>query len=139
MSYVSAYVIALLVFGAIDAIWLTTMGNILYRPVLKDILLDDLRLAPALAFYFLFPIGLLIFCVFPGLRAPSVGPVLLSGLLFGAFAYATYDLTNYATLRNWNLTITLADITYGAVASAAAATAAWYGLRLLPPSLGGVS
>lgn len=139
MSYVSAYIAALIVFGVIDAIWLTTMGNLLYRPVLKDILLDDLRLGPALAFYFMFPVGLLIFCVFPGLRQPSVGPIILSGLLFGAFAYATYDLTNYATLRNWNLTITLADIAYGAVASAAAATAAWYALKVLPSSLGGVS
>lgn len=126
MAYVVAYIASLLVFGAIDALWISTMASRLYRPVLGDLLLSDLRIAPALAFYFMFPVGLLIFAVAPSLRNDSWSTAAISGLLFGAFAYGTYDLTNYATLRNWSLQITVIDILYGAViAGLASAAAHW--------------
>ena len=102
MSYLIAYVAVLLVFGTIDAVWLTTMGPVIYRPALGDILVPDLRVVPAIAFYLLFPIGIVVFAVLPGLRAQSPLTATTLALLFGALAYATYDLTNYATLRNWN-------------------------------------
>jgi uncharacterized membrane protein len=114
----------LVVFGIIDAGWLSTMGNLLYRPTLGEILLPNLRVAPAIAFYAMYPIGVVAFAVLPSLRSGSLAAAFCSALLFGAIAYATYDLTNYATLRNWTLQITLADICYGAVASGIAATVA---------------
>jgi uncharacterized membrane protein len=131
MSYLIAYVAVLLVFGAIDAAWLTTMGPVVYRPALGDILLSSLRAAPAIAFYLTYPIGVVVFAVLPALRAqtPMTGAAL--ALLFGALAYATYDLTNYATLRNWNLQITVLDIGYGALASSIAATAAYFAVRAI--------
>ena len=98
MTYVIAYVAVLIVFGTIDAVWLTTMGAILYRPALGDILAQSLRVAPAIAFYLTFPIGIVVFAVLPGLRAQSPLTAAALALLFGALAYATYDLTNYATL-----------------------------------------
>jgi uncharacterized membrane protein len=131
MSYVIAYVAVLIVFGAIDAVWLTTMGALLYRPALGDILLQSLRVAPAIAFYLMFPIGIVVFAVLPGLRAQSPVTTATLALLFGALAYATYDLTNYATLRNWTLQITVLDIGYGALASSIAATAAYFAVRLI--------
>jgi len=76
------------------------------------------------------------FAAMPALRAGAVGTALLWGLLFGAIAYATYDLTNYATLRNWTLQLTLVDIVYGALASAIAAAAATLAGRLLPTAAG---
>ena len=124
MNYVVPYVVALVVFGVIDAGWLNTIGKILYRPALADILLDDLRLAPAIAFYLAYPVGIVVFAVMPGLRADSVLAASCHALLFGALAYGTYDLTNYATLRHWTLRIAVIDICYGALASAIAATAA---------------
>jgi uncharacterized membrane protein len=127
--YFAAYISVLVVFGIIDAGWLSTMGNILYRPTLGDILLQNLRVAPALAFYALYPIGVVVFAVLPALRAGSLATAFLSALLFGAIAYATYDLTNYATLRNWTLQISLIDICYGAVASGIAATVATLAAR----------
>jgi uncharacterized membrane protein len=130
MTYVVAYVAVLIVFGTIDAVWLTTMGAILYRPALGDILAQSLRVAPAIAFYLLFPIGIVVFAVLPGLRAQSAMPAATLALLFGALAYATYDLTNYATLRNWTLQITVVDIGYGALASGVAATAAYFAVRM---------
>ncbi len=124
MTYLVAYVAVLVVFGIIDAAWLNSMGNILYRPTLGDILLTDLRIAPAIVFYLAYPIGVVVFAVMPGLRSNSILVAFLSALLFGAIAYGTYDLTNYATLRNWTLQITVIDICYGALASGIAAIAA---------------
>jgi uncharacterized membrane protein len=131
MTYVIAYVAVLIVFGTIDAVWLTTMGAILYRPALGDILAQSLRVVPAIAFYLSFPIGIVIFAVLPGLRAQSPVTAATLALLFGALAYATYDLTNYATLRNWTLQITVVDIAYGALASSIAATVAFFAVRLI--------
>jgi uncharacterized membrane protein len=125
MTYLVAYVTILAVFGIIDAGWLSTMGAILYRPTLGDILLTNLRITPAIAFYLLYPIGVVVFAVLPALRSETLSIAFLLALLFGAIAYGTYDLTNYATLRNWTLTITLVDICYGAVTSGLAATAAY--------------
>ena len=129
MTYVIAYVAILIVFGAIDAAWLTTMGPLLYRPALGDILAQSLRVAPAIAFYLAYPIGVLVFAVLPALRAQSPLTAFGLALLFGALAYATYDLTNYATLRNWTLQITVLDIVYGGLASGVAATAAYFAVR----------
>ena len=131
MTYVVAYVAVLIVFGMIDAVWLTTMGPLLYRPALGDILAQNLRVVPAIAFYLMYPIGIMVFAVLPGLRAQSPLAAAALALLFGALAYATYDLTNYATLRNWTLQITVVDIGYGALASSIAATAGYFAVRML--------
>lgn len=129
MVYIVAYVAALIVFGILDAIWLTTMTSRLYRPVLGEILLQDLRIAPALVFYFLYPVGLVVFAAMPALKGGSAGTALAYGALFGLLAYATYDLTNYATLRVWTLQITLIDLAYGAVVAGLTSVAAYYAAR----------
>lgn len=121
MTYATGYITALIVFGAIDALWLSMMGPALYRPTLGDILLTDLRITPAIVFYAIYPVGLLVFAVLPGLRSGSAVAAIGLAALFGAIAYATYDLTNFATLRNWTLQLTVLDIAYGAAASALAA------------------
>ena len=121
MAYVTGYITALLAFGAIDIAWLLLVGPALYRPTLQDILLTDLRVAPAVTFYLIYPVGLLVFAVMPGLKSGSAATAVGSAALFGAIAYATYDLTNFATLRNWTLQLTVLDIAYGAAASAFAA------------------
>jgi uncharacterized membrane protein len=131
MTYVVAYLAVLIVFGTIDAVWLTTMGPLLYRPALGDILTPALRVAPAIAFYLMYPIGIVVFAVLPGLRAQSPLAAAALASLFGALAYATYDLTNYATLRNWTLPITVVDIGYGALASGIAATVGYFAVRLI--------
>lgn len=131
MAHAAAYATMLIVFGAFDAVWLTAMGKYLYRPTLGDILLDDIRYGPALAFYLLFPLGVLVFGTLPAVRTGTLTTALTHGALFGALAYATYDLTNYATLRNWTLQITVVDITYGAVVCAVMATAGFLMFRAI--------
>lgn len=130
MSYAIAYGAALLVFGVVDALWLGLMGPVLYMPVLKEVLAPSIRIAPAIAFYLMYPIGIVAFGVVPALRADSGVVGMASALLFGALAYGTYDLTNYATLKVWSLPITLMDIAYGAAASAIATAAAFYAIKL---------
>ena len=129
MSYLVAYIGILAVFGAIDASWLSFMGPRLYRPALAEILVPNLRIAPAIAFYLFYPIGIVVFAVMPALRAGSISTAFALALLFGALAYATYDLTNYATLRHWTLQITILDLCYGAIASGIAATSAYLLVR----------
>ena len=87
MSYLVAYFTVLVVFGVVDAGWLTTMGPLLYRPTLGDILLPGLRLAPAIVFYLAYPIGIVVFAVLPGLRMASLPNAVALALLFGALAY----------------------------------------------------
>lgn len=129
MIYAVAYLSILLPFGLLDAVWLSLMGPRLYKPTLGDILLTNLNVPAAVAFYLIYPIGILVFAVLPALKAGSVAPALLYAALFGALAYATYDLTNQATLRNWTLQLTLADIAWGAIASGAAGAASYYVTR----------
>ncbi|MEO8422167.1 MAG: DUF2177 family protein [Hyphomicrobium sp.] len=117
MTYAITYLVALVLFAAIDISWLMTMGSKLYRQTLGDVLLTELRIAPAAAFYLMYPAGLVIFAVIPALKSGSPATALLLGALLGLFAYGTYELTNFATIRNWTLQITLIDIAYGIVAS----------------------
>ena len=136
MFYALLYVCIILPFGLMDAVWLTVMGSLLYKPMLGNILLPTLNAPPAVAFYMIYPIGVLVFAALPALTADSVTPALIYGALFGALAYATYDLTNYATLRNWTLLITVADIAWGAIATATAAAAGYYLTKAIGSWLG---
>jgi uncharacterized membrane protein len=120
--YVLAYAILTSIFVVLDGAWLSIMGPALYKPALGDILADKVRLVPAIVFYLLYPIGIEIFVSVPALRSDSGGHATIYGAMFGLFAYATYDLTNAATLRQWTTQITLADIAWGAVATGLAAT-----------------
>jgi uncharacterized membrane protein len=130
MNYVAAYLASFAFFFAVDMVWLSTMASWIYRPTLGDIALSDVNLTPAIAFYLLYPIGLVIFVTLPAMKGGSIYTALLYGGLFGFFTYATYDLTNQATLRNWTLQLSLIDIAWGTVlASAAAAVGFWTASR----------
>lgn len=123
--YLLAYAFALFVFVILDAIWLGSTGSLIYKPVLGDILVDNLRIAPVIFYYLMYPLGVVVFAIAPALKADSVSPALIYGALFGLFAYATYDLTNHATLRNWTAQITIIDIAWGTFASGATAALAY--------------
>ena len=121
---ISAYLCALLAFTAVDMAWLSVMAGRFYRPTLGDILLADVNLKVAVVFYLLYPIGLLIFAIAPALKTGELKDALIMGALFGFFAYATYDLTNQATVRNWSFALTLVDVAWGAFASGLTAVVA---------------
>ena len=124
MNVLVTYLAVAFVFVTTDFVWLRTMAGRLYQPVLGDLLRPDPNLLAAGAFYFLYPIGLLVFAVLPAQQDGSALRSLLSGMMFGCFTYATYDLTNQATLRNWSTTLTVVDICWG---SLLAGFSAWLG------------
>lgn len=126
MTNVIAYVSALVVFVVIDMIWLGTMASRLYKPMLGDILAPQFNMAAAGAFYLIYPIGLVIFAINPALKAGAVSTALVYGALFGFFTYATYDLTNQVTLRNWSTLITVVDIAWGSFLGAVTAASAFW-------------
>ena len=125
MTWIVAFIAAALAFGALDALWLGWAGPNFYRPKLGDLLADSFRMVPALVFYAAYVAAIVWFAVRPGL-AGGLGAAALNGALLGAICYATYDLTNQATLKHWSTTVTIADICWGAFATSVAATIATY-------------
>ena len=121
-----AYVAALVVFVVIDLLWLGTMAGQLYKPILSDILAPQFNMAAAGVFYLIYPIGLLIFAINPALKSGGLPTALLYGALFGFFTYATYDLTNQVTLRNWSSLLTVVDIAWGSLLGAVTAVSAFW-------------
>lgn len=126
MIHAVSYVAALAIFLAVDSLWLGNVAPRLYRPILGDILLAKFSIAPALVFYAIYPAGLVIFAINPALKGGGLPTALLLGALFGFFTYATYDLTNQATLRNWSTLITVVDIAWGSFLGAITAGGAWW-------------
>ena len=120
-TFLTAHLATFLAFAALDAVWLSRMADTLYRPTMGDMLLEGFRLAPALIFYAVYIVGLGHFGVKPGLTGGALS-TLGNAALFGFVAYATYDLTNQATLKNWSTTLTLADLAWGTFVSASAAS-----------------
>lgn len=125
MINVTSYLVALVTFLAADMVWLGTMAPRLYRPTLGDIALPGVNLPAAIAFYAVYPVGLVIFVINPALKAESFSSAILYGALFGFFTYATYDLTNYATLRNWTMQLALVDAAWGTFLGAATSAVAF--------------
>lgn len=125
-TYVVAYLATLIVFVAIDFIWLGSMADRLYRPTLGDMLAAEFRLLPAIVFYLIFAGGLTFFALRPGLEAGSISTAVLYGAVLGFTAYATYDLTNQSTLKNWSTTLTIVDLIWGTLLSAVASGAGYW-------------
>jgi uncharacterized membrane protein len=121
---VAAYLLALACFLALDACWLSVMGPRLYQPALGALMAPQVDWWAAALFYPLYIGALVFFAIVPALDAARPGMALARGALFGLAAYATYDLTNQATLRDWPWAVTLADLAWGTVASGSAAFAA---------------
>ena len=116
------YLAVLLVLLALDALWLGLIATSWYDTATGHLTADVPSLGAAAAFYAIFPIGLMIFAVKPS-ESPSLREVTVRGALFGFFAYATYDLTNLATLADWPIYISLVDMAWGTALSAVAAAA----------------
>ena len=123
-SFTLSYLATLAVMIGLDAIWLTATAGPLYRAHLGAMLLPAFSPVPAIAFYLLYALGLVVFAVLPALAGGWRG-ALWRGAFFGLVAYATYDLTNQATLRGWSTTVTLADLAWGTTVSGLAASGGW--------------
>jgi uncharacterized membrane protein len=131
-KWLAVHLLTLVTFLAIDAVWLGLIAKDMYRRELGHLLAPNVRWGAALAFYIIYIAGLLVLVVLPHRGAPLLTVAGL-GALFGLVAYATYDLTNLATLTRWPLSVTLADLAWGAfVTGITAAAGRGYARWLLP-------
>ena len=121
-KYLVAYLTVAVVLVALDMLWLRGIATGWYQQGIGHLMATQVNLIAGALFYLLFPAGLVIFAVAPGLGTPW-WRVAVSGALFGFFAYATYDLTNLAILKGWPLGLSVIDIVWGCVVSAVSASA----------------
>lgn len=111
--FIKLFLVAFLVFLVIDLLWLGLIAKNFYRKHLGFLMSDNVNWTAAIIFYLVFVAGIVLFVVSPALKAESLRHALLYGALFGFVSYATYDLTNLATLDKWPLKITIVDLIWG--------------------------
>ena len=131
-----AYVATGLVFLTLDGGWLALVGPTLYKPEIGALLAEKVHAPPAILFYLIYVAGLIYFAVQPGLEKGWVKAA-VSGAALGLVAYGAYDLTCQAVMKTWSTKVSVADMCWGAFASAAAAAAGAAITRALAPKFGG--
>ena len=129
--YLLAYATTAVAFCAFDFLWLTVVAPAFYQSQIGSLLLEKPNLLPALIFYVLYVSGLVVFGVIPALDSQSWLKAAALGGLLGLIAYATYDLSNLATLRGWTWSITLVDIVWGTTVSALVSICGYFGTVFL--------
>ena len=122
-KYFAAYAAAAVVMIVIDLIWLGVIAKPIYRDGIGHLMADSPNIPAAVLFYLLFPVGLMIFAVVPNAASPEWMKTMIAGALFGLFTYATYDLTNLATLKGWPVGLAVLDTAWGTLVSSVSAAA----------------
>lgn len=131
VALLGTYLGITLLFFFIDFIWLGYVAKDLYREQIGSLLLDDFKIGPAAIFYLMYLVGIMIFAIIPGTDSGSFLKTMILGGLFGFFCYATYDFTNWATLKGWTPMIVAIDIAWGVFITGITATAGFYIFRAL--------
>ena len=119
MYYLKSYIITIVVFFAIDIVWLGSVAKNLYRDQLGFLLKDNFNVTAAAVFYLFFVAGMLFFVINRAVELSSWQYALFAGAFFGFITYSTYDMTNLATIKDWPLMITVIDIVWGSFLCAA--------------------
>jgi uncharacterized membrane protein len=130
LKWIAAYIGTAVAFAAIDFVWLTTMTERFYKPVLGPIMKPQTDMVAAVLFYVIYIGGIVFFAVAPALKEGAWTRAALNGAVLGFVAYATYDLTNQATLAVWQTKLTVVDLIWGTVLTTAAATAGYLAATL---------
>ncbi|MBX9946090.1 MAG: DUF2177 family protein [Reyranella sp.] len=129
-----SYLAALAILAVLDALWLGVVSREFYKARLGQLLLDEPLWSVAILFYLIHAAGIAVFAVPPALAANSWPAGLLYGAFFGLCVYAAYDVTNLATLRGWSMTLSLVDLAWGTVVTAAASVGAYFVVRAVVAS-----
>jgi len=119
MRHIKIYLVSLAAFFVIDMLWLGLVARSFYQHSLGFLMTPSPNWFVAVLFYLLFVVGLLFFVIIPGLNANSLKATLLRAALFGLITYATYDLTNLATLKDWPVLVSIVDMLWGTFLSVA--------------------
>ena len=124
--FIKLFIIALPVFFVIDMIWLAIVAKKFYQEHIGFLMKPNINWFAAIIFYFLFIAGLVIFVISPAVEKHSWVHALVFGALFGLITYATYDLTNLATLKEWPLLLTVVDLIWGTVLASSISLITYY-------------
>jgi len=124
--YIKLYLATLVAFFAVDMLWLGLIARTFYKKHLGYLMAPSVNWTAAIIFYLMFIVGVLVFVVLPGLEKQSLKITLIRAVLFGLITYATYDLTNLATIRDWPLTVTIVDLIWGMVLTTLVSIAGFY-------------
>lgn len=124
--YIVVYFCTALIFLAIDFVWLGYIAKDYYISSLGHLMLDDINLKVATSFYLLYAVGIVIFAVHPALSGNEWKTALIYGALFGFFCYATYDLTNMATLKDWPASVSFFDMAWGTFVTGVSSTGGFF-------------
>ncbi|TDQ67035.1 putative membrane protein [Maritalea mobilis] len=130
MTNIIAYVATLIVFLGIDFVWLSYVARNFYFERMSHLMAESPNFTAAGLFYLFYVVGIVYFAVLPALKSGSMMTAIVSGALLGLVAYGTYDMTNYATLKNWSLTVSIVDMIWGATLTATSAAAGFYLTRM---------
>ena len=129
IQYLYIYLLTVPIFFLIDMVWLGLVASKFYQTHL-GFLLGPVNWTAAIIFYLIYIVGIVVFAIVPGIQAESVLKALVLGALFGFIAYATYDLTNLATIKDWPLIVTIVDLAWGAVLTGAVAAGGYYAAKM---------
>jgi uncharacterized membrane protein len=125
MRWLLAYGATALVFAVLDFVWLTQMGEAVYRPALQELMAPEVNYPAAVLFYVVYIACVVFLAVRPAVQAGSLSVAFVNGAVLGLCAYATYDLTNMATLKVWPVHVAALDVGWGTVLTAVAASAGY--------------
>lgn len=131
MKYFYLYILTFVVFLLIDFIWLKFVATGLYSSKIGHLMATNAKLIPAILFYAIYVVGVVVLVVLPGYEAKNMWKAILFGALFGMISYSTYDLTNLATLKDWPVSITLIDIAWGTLVTTITSLSGYFIATLL--------
>jgi len=117
VGFIKIYLLSFVVFMSIDCIWLGFIAKNLYREQIGFLMAAQFRIVPAILFYTIYLFGLVYFVIEPSLRSSSFSGLMIGGAIFGFVCYATYDLTNLSTLKDWPVKIVFIDLAWGTLLS----------------------
>lgn len=126
MNFLKVYLVAVPIFFAIDLLWLGVIAKDIYQKYIGHLMRPAPNWPVAIVFYLLFIVGLIIFAINPALKNNSLNYAIFYGALFGFFTYMTFDMTNWAVLKDWPATIVFIDIVWGVVLSASVSTLTYF-------------
>lgn len=126
MKYIALFLTSIVIFFAIDMLWLGFVAKNFYREKLSFIFTGEVNWPAALTFYLIYIIGILYFAILPALNTGNWNLALLNGALLGFLCYATYDLTNMATIKQWPLIVVVVDIIWGTVLTGSVAVLSYF-------------
>jgi len=124
--FIKLFLIALPVFFAIDMVWLALVAKNFYRQQIGFLMKPDISWYAAIIFYLIFIAGLVVFVISPAYEKHSWVHAILFGAFFGLITYATYDLTNLATMKDWPVLVTIVDLVWGMVLSASVSVVTYF-------------